>query len=126
MDHHGSRIPRSRSRTPRRDPRHRIAHAPLLSCDSVPAATVFDGKESASAGPGLRSGGRRLGQEEAGRQRAGVEHFSVTKVHLPEPLRPLPNCIWSIRPLAATLAFVGRPPQAAPAGAMSVYAYAVD
>ena len=88
MDHHGSWIPRSRPRPARRDPRHRISHAPLLSGDALSAPTVIDGKESAPAGPGLRPSRRRLGQEEAGRQRPGVESSSPqrTQNHQRNPL----------------------------------------
>ncbi len=61
---HGSRIPRSRAWRRRRDPRHRITHAPFLPRHSLPAATVFDREETASNRPCLRPSRRRLGQKE--------------------------------------------------------------
>src|SRR5215472_8632333 len=72
MDHHGSRIPRRSPRPARRNPRHRIPHAPFLPRDLVPAATVIHRKEAAPPDPCLRPSRRRLGKEKARRQRPGI------------------------------------------------------
>src|SRR6516162_2962964 len=50
----------------------RVAHTPVLHRDAIPATVELQARQAPPAGPGLYAGRERLGQEEIGRQRAGI------------------------------------------------------
>src|SRR5580704_8332502 len=101
MDDHGSGLSRVGPRPTRRNPRHRIADSSLLRGDTLPAAAFIDRKESTSCRSSLRTGRQRLGQEEARRQRVGIDESKAFTTGDTESHRAIPHVpLWnSVAPL---------------------------